>query len=87
MDYTERIFLVMGLSLLCIAGFNAITAYLTFRTHLLAKKIEHSSNSMKDELIEATKKFSYSEGHDTARIEGEDRAAALLDSKPKKTKY
>lgn len=74
---SNQLIMFMSFSLLSIAMLNAITAYLTYRTHMLTKKIETSTNSMQDKLISATEKASFAEGHDKARIEGEDRAAAL----------
>src|ERR1700675_4122679 len=66
-----------------IAAINLVTVGVTFRTHKLSvrtdenmQKVEIATNNMKDEIVKATAKASFAEGHDVARVEGQERAAA-----------
>ena len=77
-----------NLTLLLIAIFNAITAFLAWRTHAAAKetqanvqKIETATNSMKDALVKATGEASHAAGVEEGRAAGEARAAILAKGK------
>ena len=73
-----------NVTLLLIAVFQAITAFLAWRTHSAAKDtqtdvaiIEKATNSMKDRLVEATGKASRAEGKEEGLAIGEVKAAEL----------
>ena len=64
------------LALLGVAAFNAVTAYLTWRTHNIALKqtdtiqlLEKNTNSIKDALVASTAKASRAEGVAAGRME------------------
>lgn len=72
--------------LLAIAVVNAITAAVSLATLHFARRTELNTNSMKDELVAATRKSALGEGRDAMRVEAEGRAADLakgrLETKP-----
>ena len=78
------------LAWLLIAIINAYTAWMGWKTNKMAtqtavdiRKVEIATNSMKDALVKATAVASHAEGHEEARLEGEQKAATLAEGRLK----
>lgn len=69
---------------LLIAALNAFTAWTALRTKLDMHKVEIATNSMKDALVAATATAAHATGREEARIEGEQKAAAVAEGKLQK---
>lgn len=62
-----------------IAGLNAYTAWMTNETRNLARKTEVNTNSMREQLVAATKIASHAEGVEAGRAEGVTERAVLTE--------
>ena len=69
---------------LAIAALNAFTAWATLRTRSDMRKVEIATNSMKDALVAATRSAAHADGREEARLEGEQKAAAVAQGKLQK---
>ena len=55
--------------LLIIAVFNALTAFLSYRTHQAVMVVEKATNSMKDALVATTAEASHLAGEKQGRLD------------------
>ena len=75
-----------NITILIIAVLNAVTAYLSWRTHQLTKQVELATNSMKDALVASTGKAAHAAGMEEGRLAGELIASRLAKKKRKAAK-